>query len=287
MSSSPVVENLIRLLDLEQIEVNLFRGFNPEKKRPRVFGGQVLGQALIAAGRTVEDREPHSFHGYFLRPGNSDLPIIYEVDRIRDGKSFTTRRVVAIQNGKAIFNMSSSFQVKEQGLEHQFDMPDAEPPEGLDTEEMQLEVLAESDPENYKPATFFDWPIEFRHINPGKSNRSEKHSPHHMCWFRATDELPDNPILHKCILAYASDRGLLSTALLPHGVSIDNKKLQPASLDHAMWFHHEVRADEWLLYVQDSPSSSSARGFCRGSIYRRDGLLVASVTQEGLIRLWD
>ena len=287
MSSSPEVEKLIQLLDLEQIEINLFRGFNSDKKRVRVFGGQVLGQALVAAGRTVEDREPHSFHGYFLRPGNPDMPIIYEVDRIRDGRSFTTRRVVAIQNGKAIFNMSSSFQVVEKGLEHHFDMPAATPPEELETEEIQLKTLFKSDPDNYKPSDYFDWPIEFRHVSKGHSQRSGKHSPHNMVWFRATDALPDQPMLHKCVLAYAADHGLLATALLPHGISIDNKQLQAASLDHAMWFHHEIQADEWLLYVQDSPSSSSGRGLCRGSIYRRDGLLVASVAQEGLIRHWD
>jgi len=280
-----VLEDLIALLDLEQIEVNLFRGRSPQDGWQRVFGGQVLGQALVAAGRTVEARAAHSLHAYFLRPGDPLVPILYNVDRIRDGSSFTTRRVVAIQHGKAIFNLAASFQVDEPGLEHQIEMPDVPGPEGLLNEVQLRQRHVGRIPEKFHATFLRDRPIEVRPIDPVDEFAPEKRPPFQNVWFRAVDTLPDDRALHQCVLAYASDLTLLDTSNLPHGVSWWSEKFQTASLDHAMWFHRPFRADEWLLYAQDSPRAAGARGFNRGSVFTRAGELVASVTQEGLIRL--
>ena len=253
------LDRLVDLLDLEPIEVNLFRGLSPKDSRQRVFGGQVAGQALVAAGRTVgPDRRVHSLHAYFLRPGDPAVPIVYEVDRIRDGRSFTTRRVVAIQHGEAIFNLAASFHVDEPGFEHHSLMPHVPPPESLS-------ATTAAD----------DRPIDVRPV-PGGSR----------AWIRADGDLPgDDPLLHACVVAYASDLTLLDTTLSVHGLSIgDHPGVMLASLDHAMWFHRPFRADDWLLYDQDSPAAAGARGLARGSIYTRAGDLVVSVVQEGLVR---
>jgi acyl-CoA thioesterase-2 len=277
--------HLIDLLDLEPIEVNLFRGRSPQDGWQRVFGGQVLGQAMVAAARTVVGRPAHSFHAYFLRPGDPKVPILYDVDRIRDGTSFTTRRVVAIQHGRAIFTLSASFQVDEPGLEHQIEMPDVPGPEGLMNEVELRQKYAGRIPEQFRATFLRERPIEVRPIEPIDEFAPEKRPPFQKVWFRAVDALPDDRALHQCVLAYASDLTLLDTSNLPHGVSWWSEKFQTASLDHAMWFHRPFRADEWLLYAQDSPRASGARGFNRGSVFTRAGELVASVTQEGLIRL--
>lgn len=276
---------LLGLLDLERIEVNLFRGLSPQTGWQRVFGGQVLGQALVAALRTVEGRSAHSMHGYFLRPGDPKVPILYDVDRIRDGKSFTTRRVVAIQHGRAIFNMAVSFQVDEEGLSHQIDMPDVPGPEGLLNEIQLREKIAHRVPETWRHIFTRERPIEVRPVDPVDEFEPEKAAPVQSVWFKATDALPSDTALHQCVLAYASDLTLLDTSLRPHAISYMDDRLQTASLDHAMWFHRPFRADEWLLYHQDSPAAAGARGFNRGSIYTREGELVASCVQEGLVRL--
>jgi acyl-CoA thioesterase-2 len=276
---------LLSLLDLERLEDDIFRGGSPKDRWQRVFGGQVLGQALVAASRTVEGRVCHSLHGYFLRPGDPRVPIIYEVDRSRDGLSFTARRVVAIQHGKPIFTMSASFQVVEQGLEHQSPMPDVPDPDSLKSEhEWRNDVLTQI-PEHVRPWFLRPRPIEFRPVDPVNRFADVKHPPRQTLWFRAVAPLPDDTPMHQCVLAYASDMTLLDTSLLPHGLTLYAGTLQTASLDHAMWFHRPFRADEWLLYVQESTSASGARGFNRGAIYRRDGVLAASVAQEGLIRV--
>ena len=276
---------LLSLLDLERLDENIYRGVSPKDRWQRVFGGQVLGQALVAASRTVEDRVCHSLHAYFLRPGDPRVPIIYEVDRSRDGLSFTARRVVAIQHGKPIFTMSASFQVVEQGLEHQSSMPDVPDPDSLKSEhEWRSEILNQV-PEHVRPWFLRPRPIEFRPVDPVNRFAELKHPPHQTLWFRAVGPLPDATPLHQCVLAYASDMTLLDTSLMPHGLTLYAGTLQTASLDHAMWFHRPFRADEWLLYVQESTSASGARGFNLGRIYRRDGVLVASVAQEGLIRV--
>jgi acyl-CoA thioesterase II len=278
------IQEVLDLLDLEKIEENIFRGVSPKDRMQRVFGGQVLGQALVAALRTVEGRVCHSFHAYFLRAGDPKVPILYEVDRSRDGASFTARRVVAIQHGQQIFNMAASFQVPETGLEHQFDMPKVPPPEELKSEhELRLAEI------DKLPAQAREWalrprPIEMRPVTwHGFTNRG-KHPPFDDIWIRATGRVPDDVGLQQAVLAYASDMSLLDTALLPHGVDW-HSSIQMASLDHAMWFHHAFRVDEWLLYAQDSPSASGARGFNRGAVYTRDGKLVASMVQEGLMRM--
>ena len=278
------VEALLSILDLEQLEHNLYRGLSPQVGWQRVYGGQVIGQALVAAWRTVEDRPIHSLHGYFLRPGDPAVPIVYEVDRIRDGRSFTTRRVVAIQHGRAIFSMSASFQVVEQGLDHQIDMPDVPPPEELPGEEELRASFLENAPENIRRYWLRERPIELRPVNLEHYLSDRKFDPRQYVWVRATGPLPDRQDIHDCVLAYASDMTILDTALFAHGRSVFSPDLQVASLDHAMWFHRPFRADDWLLYAQDSPNASGARGFSRGSLYTRDGTLVASVTQEGLVR---
>lgn len=278
------IQDLLKLLDLEQIEMNLFRGVSPEDSWQRVYGGQVLGQAMVAATRTVEDRLAHSLHAYFLRAGDPKVPILYEVDRSRDGKSFSTRRVVAIQHGRPIFNMAVSFQVNEPGLEHQVDMPDVPPPEGLQTDQERRQSVAHKLPEEYRKWFSREHPIETRLIDPPDILDPKKVAPIQNVWVRATGDLPDDQSLHQCVMAYASDMTLMDTCIFPHGISWLNENLQTASLDHAMWFHRPFRADEWLLYAQDSPSSSGARGLNRGSFYTQSGELVASVAQEGLIR---
>jgi acyl-CoA thioesterase-2 len=250
-----------------------------------VFGGQVIGQALVAAARTVEGRNVHSLHAYFMRPGDPSVPIIYEVDRIRDGSSFTTRRVVAIQHGQAIFTMSASFQIDEPGLDHQITMPDVPPPEKLPSEAELKALFLESAPEPVKRYWQRERPIELRPVDLKHYISRDLLEPSQYVWVRTTGQLPDDPDIHRCVLAYASDMTLLDTALFAHGRSIFDSDLQAASLDHALWFHRPFRADEWLLYAEDSPSASGARGLTRGSLFSRDGLLIASVAQEGLIRL--
>jgi acyl-CoA thioesterase-2 len=278
--------NLIDLLDLEELEINIFRGRSPQEGWQRVFGGQVLGQALVAATRTVEDeRLAHSLHGYFLRPGDPTIPILYNVDRIRDGKSFTTRRVVAIQHGKAIFNMSVSFQREESGLEHQIEMPETPSPESLPSYDDRVEQFKRDNPQVDDMWLERERPIEQRFVERSFMGSHEKLPPYQRVWFKASGTLPDSLSLHQCILAYASDYTLLDTSTLPHGVVFYEGNLQSASLDHAMWFHRRFRADEWLLYVQDSPAAAGARGFNRGTVFSERGELVASVAQEGLIRL--
>ena len=275
------VDGLVRLLDLEQIEVNLFRGVSPPVKMQRVFGGQVAGQALVAAARTVDHGVVHSLHAYFLRPGDPSIPILYEVDRIRDGRSFTTRRVVAIQHGKAIFNLSASFHDDEPGFEHQAPMPDGiAEPETLPAFKERWADKAEQLGEWYERPR----PIDTRHADVAQEDRTKPQPPRQHVWLEAAGRLPDDPILHMCVLTYASDMTLLDTALLPHGGSYREDSLMMASLDHAMWFHRPFRVDEWLLYAQDTPSASGARGLARGLLFRRDGTLVASVVQEGLLR---
>ena len=277
------VDDLVRLLDLEQIEVNIFRGSSPDVDVQRVFGGQVAGQALVAAARTLDDDRPvHSLHAYFLRPGDPTVPILYEVDRIRDGRSFTTRRVVAIQHGRPIFNLSASFHRPEEGLDHQAPMPpDLPDPESLpDFEARWRPVLG---------AAGQDWldrprPIDVRYVDWSPSARREALPPFSRVWIRANGTLPDGPVLHACVVTYASDMTLLDTALLPHGRSFIEPDVMMASLDHAMWFHRPFRADEWLLYAQDTPSASAARGLARGLFFDQGGRLVASVVQEGLLR---
>jgi acyl-CoA thioesterase-2 len=278
-----VLDGLLDQLDLEQIETNLFRGYTKEAGPPRVFGGQVIGQALIAAARTVEGRLCHSLHGYFLRPGDPTIPIVYEVDRIRDGRSFTTRRVVAIQRGAAIFNMSVSFQVDEEGLSHQAEMPEIPPPEDCIDESEAFFAHKDELPEEMQ-RMWRERPIEMRRVEPHSFAKPEKRPPFQNAWIRVKDKLPDDPSLHQCILAYASDMGILSTCTLPHGKSFMDG-LMTASLDHAMWFHRPFRVDEWILFAQDSPSAGGSRGFNRGMMFTQDGTLIASVAQEGLIRL--
>ena len=277
----PAVDGLVRLLDLEQIEVNLFRGVTPPVKMQRVFGGQVAGQALVAVARTVDHGVVHSLHAYFLRPGDPSIPILYEVDRIRDGRSFTTRRVVAIQHGKAIFNLSASFHDVEPGFEHQAPMPTGiAPPESLPAFKERWADKAEMLGEWYERPR----PIDTRHADVDIDDRSRPHPPHQHVWLKAAGTLPDDPILHMCVLTYASDMTLLDTALLPHGGEYGETDLMMASLDHAMWFHRPFRVDDWLLYAQDTPSASGARGLARGLVFSADGALVASVVQEGLLR---
>jgi acyl-CoA thioesterase-2 len=279
------IGTLLSILDLEKLEENLFRGLSPQVGWQRVFGGQVIGQALVAAARTVEGRGAHSLHAYFMREGDPAVPIIYQVDRIRDGKSFATRRVVAIQHGAAIFSMSVSFQVDEKGLDHQIKMPDVPPPEDLPSEEELKAAYLHNAPEGVRRYWERPRPIELRPVDLRHFFSREKLEPLQYVWVRATGALPDDPDIHRCVLAYASDMTLLDTALFAHGRMIFDPDLQAASLDHALWFHRPFRADEWLLYAEDSPSASGARGFTRGILFSRDGRLVASVAQEGLIRV--
>jgi acyl-CoA thioesterase-2 len=283
-----VLEELVNLLALERIEQNLFRGQSQDLGWGAVFGGQVLGQALSAAEQTVGDsRTIHSFHSYFLRSGDAKKPIVYDVDCIRDGKSFTTRRVVAIQSGRPIFTMAASFQKPELGFEHQADKPDAPGPDGLRSETELARALGDRIPDAFKERALAERPIEVRPVNPQDPLNPDKRPPHRHMWYRAAGRLPDEASVHQYLLAYASDFNFLGTAMQPHGVSWLSGKMQVASLDHAMWFHRPFRFDEWLLYAVDSPSASAARGLVRGQFFREDGTLVASTMQEGLIRKWD
>ncbi|HIK83641.1 MAG: acyl-CoA thioesterase II [Myxococcales bacterium] len=279
------LESLLDLLDLEEIELNIFRGRSPQERSQRVFGGQVVGQALVAAHRTVEDRHVHSLKGDFLRPGDPKIPILYEVDRIRDGRSFTTRRVVAIQHGRAIFSMAVSFQVEESGFEHHTPMPDMPAPNDTPDPDQFNEKVRRMIPSEYRQWLDAPQAIEVRPVEVRDPIEPAKTSPNLAIWLRAAGKLPDDDRIHQCVLAYASDMNLLDTCLLPHGVTWMNPKFQSASLDHSIWFHHRFRADEWLLFVQDSPSASGGRGFNRGLVYTEDGRLIASIVQEGLIRL--
>lgn len=281
-----VLQGLIELLDVEPIEVNLFRGQSHDIGNKAVFGGQVLGQALAAALKTVStDRRIHSLHGYFLRPGDVNVPIVYDVDRIRDGKSFTTRRVKAIQHGEAIFNMAASFQVPEDGLEHQSGMPSVPAPESLKSEYEWREVWAHHLPERLRAGFVRKRPVDIRPIDPQDPFAPDKREPRKLAWFRVDGALPDAPAVHQAMLAFASDFGLMGTAMLPHAVSWFTPQVQGASLDHAMWFHRPFRADEWLLYEMESPTSVGARGLNFGKIWSQDGRLVCTTVQEGLQRL--
>jgi len=279
---------LIRQLDLESLELNLFRGQSSDLGGKSVFGGQVVGQALVAATRTVEGRAPHSLHAYFLLPGDMAAPIVYEVDRIRDGRSFTARRVQAVQHGQPILSMIASFQLAESGLEHQAPMPEVPPPESLrSTAELREQWLAEAGdavPERVREALRRPSPIDFRPVVPWNPLQPAHAEPRQETWFRAVDRMPDDPLLHTCMLTYASDYNLIPTALRPHGVSWLGGATILASIDHAMWFHRDGRVDDWLLYAMDSPTAQAARGFARGMIFDRKGRLIASVAQEGLMR---
>jgi acyl-CoA thioesterase II len=277
---------LLRVLDLEQLEDNLFRGARGSEGWQRVYGGQVLGQALMAAVRTVDRaRRVHSLHGYFLLAGDPSLPIIYDVERIRDGGSFTTRRVKAIQRGAAIFTMSASFHKAEEGLEHQSAMPDVPGPDALPNPKVLIARLIDKLPAAMRSYWERDRPIDMRVVDISRYLTREKKPPAQQIWFRAAGRLPDDPAIHEAVLAYASDFTLLDTALIAHGKLLFDADIQLASLDHAIWYHRAFRADDWMLYVQDSPSAHSARGFSRGSIYTQEGDLIASVAQEGLMRL--
>jgi len=280
------LNDLVKHLNIEQIDKYLFRGITPDNWRKRVYGGQVLAQAINAALRTVEaERCVHSLHAYFLRPGDPSIPIIYDVDPIRDGRSFTTRRVRAIQNGKAIFNSSMSFQVQEEGLAHQTPMPDVPEPETLISDEETINNMSKQYPQLVTPAMKAESPIEIRRLHHIDPVNPQKMPPTTGLWMRAKESLGDSSILHQTMLAYLSDYFLMGTALLPHGVSILNPQVQAASLDHVLYFHDKLRADEWLYYHMDSPVSSGGRGLNIGTIYAQDGRLVASSIQEGLIRL--
>lgn len=277
--------DLVDRLDLEVIEHNIFRGGNRDIGTGRIYGGQVLAQALVAADRTVEGNRPiHSMHGYFILPGDLDVPVVYFVDRLRDGGSFTTRRVTAIQHGNAIFNLSASFHAPEEGLAHQADPPDVPDPETLGPELEVIRKEADKIPERLRDVLTQDRALDFRSVDDETPFDTSVRPPHQRYWVRAVGEVGDEPVHHQAVLAYASDYGLLVTALRPHGMSFRDDRLMVASLDHSIWFHRPFRVDEWLLYCVDSPVACGGRGFARGSYYDRDGRLVASVAQEGLIR---
>jgi acyl-CoA thioesterase-2 len=280
-----LLEDLVKVMTLERLEQDLFRGESRDIGSPQVFGGQVLGQALLAATATVEQRAVHSLHAYFLRRGDFNSPIVYEVDRARDGHHFSTRRVVAIQHGAQIFNMSASFQSEEEGLNHQLPMPTVPPPEGLADLVSHYHAILPHLPPAVRRAIEQKRPFDFRPAEAPNFLQAGAAAPLRNIWFRAVAPLPDDEALHRCLLAYVSDFHLLDTALMPHGVGRMTPNFMMASIDHAMWFHRSVRIDEWLLYSTDSPSASGARGFARGSIFARDGRLVASTAQEGLVRM--
>ncbi len=280
-----VLDELVTLLALERLEHNLFRGQSQDLGWGLVFGGQVLGQALSAAVQTVPaDRQAHSLHAYFLRPGLANKSIIYDVDRIRDGSSFTTRRVVAIQDGRPIFSLSASFQLREPGFEHQASMPVVPGPDGLKNEVEIWREKLDRIPSKLHSRALAERPIEIRAVDPVDPLTPEAKEPHHNVWVRACGELPDDPALHQYLLAYCSDFAFMTTAMRPHRKTWLDPKMQVASIDHAMWFHRPVRMDDWLLHSIDSPSASGARGLVRGSFFTRDGQLVASTAQEGLFR---
>lgn len=283
---SKALDAVVALLDLEQIELNIFRGRSPEgERRQRVFGGQVAGQALVAAGRTVpeEDRGVHSLHAYFIRPGDPNVPLIYLVERVRDGRSFTTRRVSAVQHGKTIFTLSASFHRPEPGASHALPMPDVPPPEELPT---AAERYRKQFGDSVDSAAFAN-PIDIRYLGPLSFEAAEDPAlrvTESMAWIKADGDLPDDELLHVCLVTYASDMTLLDSVLLANGLTWTDGRTAGASLDHAMWFHRPFRADRWLLYAQESPVSAGARGLARGELYTREGELVVSVVQEGLIR---
>lgn len=279
------VKELLELFDLERIEVNLFRGHSPDDGWHRVYGGQVLGQALAAASRTVDGRGCHSFHAYFLRAGDPKVPILYEVDRARNGRSFTARRVIAVQHGLQILNMAASFQITEEGLDHQDTMPEVPDPEALDS---IVELLKRSDDplrKEYWNYIVRKRPVELRPVVPVDAATPERSAAAQNVWFRTEGPVPDDIVVQQSMLAYMSDFSLLDTATHPHRVNFLHPRMQVASLDHAMWFHRSFKAQEWLLYALDSPSAGGSRGFARGSIFDRGGRMVASVAQEGLIRM--
>lgn len=280
------VDHLLHLLNLEQLEENIFRGPSRDIGSPSVFGGQVLGQALRAAAYTVPpERRAHSLHAYFILPGDPNAPIIYLVERLRDGHSFTTRRVTAIQHGRPIFNLAASFQIEEPGVAHQDPMPEVPPPEELISEaELRRQLVAQV-PEVLRPFLLHERPIEIRPVEPLDLLFPEKRPPRRHVWIRAAGQLSDDPALHQSVLAYASDFGFMGTAMLPHGLSFLQPHVQAASLDHAMWFYQPFRADEWLLFAMESPVAAHARGLNRGLFFRRDGTLIAAVAQEGLMRI--
>jgi acyl-CoA thioesterase II len=287
MSMPADAADLVARLDLETIEVDIFRGRSPQNGWKRVFGGQVIAQALVAASRTVEGRTPHSLHGYFMLPGDPLAPIVFEVDRIRDGRSFTTRRVNAIQHGQAIFSLSASFQVEEQGVEHFLPMPAVPDPDALADSIDLLRFAGERAQQRLQDLLDRIRPIEIRPVDltryaPGA--RGVPREPRQSLWIRVAGRLPDDPAIHRAALAFLSDMTLLDAPLGAHGFSVSDPEFQVASLDHALWFHRPCRADEWLLYAQDSPNSGGSRGLTRGLLYSRSGVLVASVAQEGLIR---
>lgn len=280
-----VLDELVKLLSLEKIEENLYRGQSQDLGWGTVYGGQVIGQALFAAQNTVPaDRQVHSLHAYFLRPGDVSAPIVYDVDRSRDGSSFTTRRVKAIQHGHPIFDMSASFQKVEPGFEHQSDMPNVPPPEQVPTDQERLAAQASQLPEFMRGRALADRPIEIRTVGEPDVFLTGKHPPERYVWLKAISPLPDTIALHQAMLAYASDFSFITTALKPHGLTWLTPGMQVASVDHAVWFHAPFRADEWLLHVMESPRASGARGLVNGRIYSRDGKLVASTAQQGLIR---
>jgi acyl-CoA thioesterase-2 len=281
-----ILADLLHLLELERIEDNIFRGESRDLGSDRVFGGQVLGQALSAASYTAGAREVHSLHAYFLLPGDVNAPVVYEVDIARDGKSFSTRRVVAIQHGRPIFNMAASFQSPEQGLEHAAPMPDVPGPEGLaDVREVAPEILVKV-PDKMRRFLTRERAFELRPVEPVHLISPPRQEPRRNVWLKTVDNVPDSAGLHRSLLAYVSDFHLVATATLPHGVHFAEGNLQLATLDHAMWFHRPFRIDEWLLYSMESPSASGGRGFALGRLFSRDGRLVASTAQEGVIRVW-
>lgn len=281
------IEDLVQLLDLEPLERNMYRGRNRDIGSGRIFGGQVLAQALVAARRTVEeeDRSAHSLHAYFILAGDLEIPVVYLVDRLRDGRSFTTRRVTGIQHGNAIFNMAASFHREEEGLFHQAEMPDVPPPDELRAELDLIREQADRIPEPLRALLTQDRPLDSRPVDPPDLFDPEPTKPIRYRWVRTVGPLDDDPLHHQAVLAYASDYGLLGAALQPHGRTFRDPDLMAASLDHSIWFHRPFRADEWLLYSVDSPMASGARGFTRGAFFTQDGDLVASVAQEGLIRV--
>ncbi len=281
----PVLDDLITLLKLEQIEDNIFRGDSRDIGSAQVFGGQVLGQALSAAQHTVEGRVAHSLHAYFLRRGDMSAPIVYEVDRARDGGSFSNRRVVAIQHGRPIFNLAASFQSPEPGLEHQSDMPDVPGPDGLKDFSDIDSGLLENLPEKLRRFLTSERPFDFRPVEPVNLRVPKRQAPVKHVWIKAVDQLPDDHALHQNLLAYVSDYELLGTTVLPHGLPFGRGKVIMASLDHVLWFHREVKIDRWLLYSMDSPNASGARGLARGQLFTEDGELVATTAQEGLVRV--
>ncbi len=278
---SQALDLLVDLLDLETIEVNTYRGRHPQEERQRTFGGQVAAQALMAAGRTVERGRVHSLHSYFLRPGNPKMPILYEVDRIRDGHSFTTRRVVAIQQGRAIYNMQASFHTDESSIEHQFVMPEVPSPESIAPLAERVRGASGEIDEWFKR----QHPIDQRFIGELPWSPLRNREPRQQIWIRADGTLPDDALLHACVVTYASDMSLFDAILAPHQIRWDDDSFMGASLDHCMWFHRDLRADEWLLYDTDSPSAPGGRGLARGSLYNQAGQLVVSMVQEGLTRI--